>query len=73
MMKYPGGRSAAAARFGREAYRMPCSVRSPCRRAEAGELSPSLDARRLALNMLGEADRAITEGTARGKLAIDKA
>jgi NADPH:quinone reductase len=41
------------------------------RLAEAGQLSPSLDARRFTLNMVGEAYRTITDGTARGKLAID--
>jgi NADPH:quinone reductase len=43
------------------------------RLAEPGQVSSSLDARRSTLNMLGEASPAITEGTARGKLAIDKA
>ncbi len=41
------------------------------RLAEAGRLSTSLDARRYTLNMVAEAYRTITDGTARGKLAID--
>ena len=41
------------------------------RLAEAGRLSPSLDARRFTLNTVGEAYRAITNRTAQGKLAID--
>ncbi len=41
------------------------------RLAEAGRLSPSLDARRFTLNMVEEAYRAITNRTAQGKLAID--
>ena len=39
--------------------------------AEAGQLAPSLDPRRFTLETVGEAYRAITEGTARGKLAVD--
>ncbi len=41
------------------------------RLAEAGQLAPSLDPRRFTLETVGEAYRAITEGTAKGKLAID--
>jgi NADPH:quinone reductase len=41
------------------------------RLVEAGRISPSLDARRFTLNMVGEAYRTITDGTARGKFAID--
>jgi NADPH:quinone reductase len=41
------------------------------RLAEAGQLSPSLDARRFTLNTVEEAYRTITTGGARGKLAID--
>jgi NADPH:quinone reductase-like Zn-dependent oxidoreductase len=41
------------------------------RMAEAGQLSPSLDARRFTLDTVGEAYRMITDGTARAKLAID--
>ncbi len=41
------------------------------RLAEAGQLAPSLDPRRFILETVGEAHRAIAEGTARGKLAID--
>ena len=41
------------------------------RLAEAGLLSPSLDARRFTLDTVGDAYRAMTDGTARGKLAID--
>jgi NADPH:quinone reductase-like Zn-dependent oxidoreductase len=41
------------------------------RLAEAGQLSPSLDARRFTLNTVEEAYRTITNGAARGKLAID--
>ena len=41
------------------------------RLAEAGRLSPSLDARRFTLDAVDEAYRIITSGAARGKLAID--
>ena len=41
------------------------------RMAEAGQLSQSLDVRRFTLNTVGEAYRAITDGTAQGKVAID--
>ena len=41
------------------------------RLVEAGKLTPSLDARRFTLETVGDAYRAITEGTARGKLAVD--
>ena len=40
------------------------------RLAEAGQLTPLLDARRFTLDMVNEAYRAMTDGTARGKLAI---
>jgi len=39
--------------------------------AEAGKLAPLLDPRRFTLETVGEAYRAITEGTVKGKLAID--
>jgi len=38
---------------------------------EAGQLMPSLDPRRFTLETVGEAHRAIMDGTARGKLAIE--
>ena len=41
------------------------------RMVEAGQIFPSLDARRFTLNMVEEAYRAITNRTAQGKLAID--
>ncbi len=41
------------------------------RLAEAGQLAPLLDPRRFTLETVGEAYRAITEGAARGKLAVD--
>lgn len=41
------------------------------RLAEAGKLVPSLDPRRFTLETVGEAHRAITEGTVQGKLAVD--
>lgn len=40
------------------------------RLAEAGQLTPLLDPRRFTLDTVDEAYRAITDGTARGKLAI---
>ena len=41
------------------------------RLAEAGKLSPLLDPRRFILETVGEAYRAITEGTVKGKPAVD--
>ncbi len=41
------------------------------RMAEAGQLMPSLDPHRFTLETVDEAHRAIMDGTARGKLAID--
>jgi NADPH2:quinone reductase len=41
------------------------------RLAEAGELLPKLDPRRFTLDTVEDAHRAITEGSARGKLVID--
>ncbi len=41
------------------------------RLAEAGQLVPSLDSRRFTLETVGEAYRAISGGTAKGKLSID--
>jgi NADPH:quinone reductase-like Zn-dependent oxidoreductase len=41
------------------------------RMAEAGQLTPSLDPRRFALDEVGEAHRLISAGLARGKLSID--
>ncbi len=41
------------------------------RLAEAGQLLPQLDPHRFKLNSVGEAYRMVTDGTARGKLAID--
>lgn len=41
------------------------------RLAEAGQLTPFLDPRRFTLETVGNAYRAITEGTAKGKLAVD--
>jgi NADPH:quinone reductase len=41
------------------------------RMVEAGQLLPSLDPRRFTLETIGDAHRAIAEGTARGKLTID--
>jgi NADPH:quinone reductase-like Zn-dependent oxidoreductase len=41
------------------------------RMAEAGQISPSLDARRFTLDTLDEAYRLIAEGQAQGKLSID--
>ena len=40
------------------------------RLAEAGQLTPLLDPRRFTLDTVDEAYRAMTDGTARGKLAI---
>jgi NADPH2:quinone reductase len=39
--------------------------------AEAGQLEPSLDPRHFTLQTIGDAYRAIADGTTRGKLAID--
>ena len=41
------------------------------RLAEAGQLTPLLSPRRFTLETVGDAYRAITEGTAKGKMAID--
>jgi NADPH2:quinone reductase len=41
------------------------------RLVEAGQLAPSLDPSRFTLETVGEAYRAIAEGTVKGKLAID--
>ena len=39
--------------------------------AESGQLSPLLDPRRFTLETVDEAYRAMTDGTAKGKLAVD--
>jgi NADPH:quinone reductase len=46
-------------------------LRQATRLAEAGELVPTLDPRRFGLHTVDDAYRAITDGTARGKLVIE--